>query len=153
MSRAKAALFGTPEGAMNGRASSASSARGQARAERLLAAFERAGYRLISPAILQDAAPFLDLSGEDIRRRMYLTADRDGRELCLRPDLTIPVARAYLASAAAGEVREFCYLGPVFRDDGAGRGEFLQAGAESFARADAAAAAADIVALGLAAVT
>src|SRR5881227_1387897 len=118
-----------------------------ARAEALVGAYERAGYRRVAPPILQPAEPFLDLSGEDIRRRMYLTADRDGRELCLRPDLTIPVARAYLASAAAGEVREFCYLGPVFRDDGAGRGEFLQAGAESFARADAAAADADIVAL------
>ena len=73
-----------------------------ARAEALVGAYERAGYRRIAPPILQPAEPFLDLSGEDIRKRMYLTADADGRELCLRPDLTIPVSRDYLASQAAG---------------------------------------------------
>src|ERR1700720_3122686 len=84
-------------------------------ADALLASFERAGYTRVAPAILQPAEPFLDLSGEDIRRRMYLTADPQGRELCLRPDLTIPVSRDYLASPAAGKPRGFCYLGPVFR--------------------------------------
>ena len=53
-----------------------------------------------SPAILQPAEPFLDLSGEDIRKSLYLTTDASGEELCLRPDLTIPVARDYLASGA-----------------------------------------------------
>ena len=72
-----------------------------ARAEALVGAYERAGYRRVAPPILQPAEPFLDLSGEDIRRRIFLTTDPDGRELCLRPDLTIPVSRDYLASAAA----------------------------------------------------
>src|SRR5438445_5370175 len=81
----------------------------------LIASFERAGYAQVAPAILQPAAPFLDLSGEDIRRRMYLTSDAQGRELCLRPDLTIPVSREYLASCAAGKPQGCCYLGPVFR--------------------------------------
>ena len=31
--------------------------------------------RRVAPAILQPAEPFLDLSGEDIRKRMYLTTD------------------------------------------------------------------------------
>src|SRR6266540_4930840 len=79
----------------------------------LIASFERAGYARVEPAILQPAEPFLDLSGEDIRKRMYLTTDPQGRELCLRPDLTIPVSRDYLASPAAGKPRGFCYLGPV----------------------------------------
>ena len=41
-----------------------------ARAEALVATYERAGYRRLAPWILQPAEPFLDLSGEDIRRRM-----------------------------------------------------------------------------------
>jgi hypothetical protein len=49
------------------------------RAESLVVAYERAGYRRTAPAILQPAEPFLDLSGEDIRRRMFLTADTEGR--------------------------------------------------------------------------
>ena len=121
------------------------------RADSLVAAFARAGYSRVSPAILQPAEPFLDLSGEDMRRRMFLVTDAAGRELCLRPDLTIPVARDYLASAAAAQPAGFCYLGPVFRDRGAASGEFLQAGIESFGRADKAAADAEALALGIAA--
>jgi ATP phosphoribosyltransferase regulatory subunit len=120
-----------------------------ARAAALLAHFERAGYARAIPAILQPAEPFLDLSGEDIRRRMFLTSDAAGREFCLRPDLTIPVARDYLASAAAGAPASFCYLGPVFRDRGEAASEFMQAGIESFGRHDIAAADAETFSLGI----
>jgi ATP phosphoribosyltransferase regulatory subunit len=120
-----------------------------ARAEALVAYYERAGYARVAPAILQPAEPFLDLSGEDIRRRMFLTTDPDGNELCLRPDLTIPVSRDYLASGTAGEAAGFCYLGPVFRHRGDAPAEFVQAGIESFGRHDSAAADAEMFALGL----
>src|SRR5262244_3746585 len=120
-----------------------------ARAEALVASYERAGYVRVAPALLQPAEPFLDLSGEEIRRRMYLTGDAEGHELCLRPDLTIPVALDYLGSAAAGEAAGFCYLGPVFRQRWPQSGEFLQAGIESFGRKDAAAADAEMLALAL----
>ena len=123
-----------------------------ARAEALVAAYERAGYRRLAPPILQPAETFLDLSGEDIRKRMYLTADADGHELCLRPDLTIPVSRDYLASPEVGSPQGFCYLGPVFRDRGGLAAEFVQAGIESFGRPDLAAADAEMLALGLDAV-
>jgi ATP phosphoribosyltransferase regulatory subunit len=119
------------------------------RARALIDAYARAGYTRVESAILQPAEPFLDLSGEDIRRRMYLTTDADGRELCLRPDLTIPVSRDYLASPQAGTPAGFCYLGPVFRQRGDAPGEFLQAGIESFGRHDIAAADAEMLALGL----
>src|SRR5260370_2354510 len=120
----------------------------EARADALVAAFERAGYARVTPAILQPAEPFLDLSGEDIRKRMYLASDPQGRELCLRPDLTIPVSRDYLASPEAGAPRGFCYLGPVFRHRGEGVGEFLQAGIEPFGREDISDADAQMHALG-----
>jgi ATP phosphoribosyltransferase regulatory subunit len=125
-----------------------------ARAEALVASYERAGYARLAPALLQPAEPFLDLSGEDIRKRMLLTTDPSGRELCLRPDLTIPVSRDYLASPKAGRPAGYCYLGAVFRhrDDG-GPSEFLQAGIESFGRADTAATDAEMLALGLEAAT
>lgn len=136
------------------------------RAEALVSSYERAGYSRVAPAILQPAEPFLDLSGEDIRSRMFLTADAEGAELCLRPDLTIPVSRDYLASSEAGRAKGFCYLGPVFRaprselsghdpsraskiGNGDQPREFLQAGIESFGRADIAAADAEMLALGL----
>lgn len=122
-------------------------------ADALLTSFGQAGYRHARPAILQPAEPFLDLSGEDIRRSLYLTTDPGGEELCLRPDLTIPVARDYLASAQAGQPAGFCYLGPVFRYRGGRTSEFLQAGVESFGRQDRAAADAEMLALALQATT
>ena len=123
--------------------------RPDARAEALLASYERAGYARIAPAILQPAEPFLDLSGEDIRRRMYLTTAPGGGEFCLRPDLTIPVSRDYLASALAGKPAAYCYLGPVFRHSSDGAAEFLQAGIESFGRPDKSAADAEMLSLAL----
>ena len=123
------------------------------RAQALAGSYVRAGYAQIEPPVLQPAEPFLDLSGEDIRRRMFLTTDPDGRELCLRPDLTIPVSRAYLQSAAAGTPAGFCYLGMVFRHREGAAAEFLQAGIESFGRQDKAAADAEMLALGLEAAT
>jgi ATP phosphoribosyltransferase regulatory subunit len=119
------------------------------RAAALVAHYARAGYARAEPALLQPAEPFLDLSGEDIRRRMYLTTDAAGHELCLRPDLTIPVSRDYLASPAAGKPMGYCYLGPVFRYRADGPGEFAQAGIESFGRRDLAAADAEMISLGL----
>jgi ATP phosphoribosyltransferase regulatory subunit len=123
------------------------------RAQQLLASYMRAGYTPIDPPVLQPAEPFLDLSGEDIRRRMFLTSDPLGRELCLRPDLTIPVSRAYLESSAAGKVAAYCYLGVVFRHREGAATEILQAGIESFGRPDKAAADAEMLSLGLEATT
>src|SRR4029078_11829142 len=118
-------------------------------ADALLLSFAQAGYVQAEPAILQPAEPFLDLSGEDIRKSLYLTTDPSGEELCLRPDLTIPVARDYLASPRAGQPAGFCYLGPVFRYRGGRPSEFLQAGIESFGRQDRSAADAEMLALTL----
>jgi ATP phosphoribosyltransferase regulatory subunit len=118
-------------------------------ADALLLSFAEAGYAHAEPAILQPADPFLDMSGEDIRKSLYLTTDASGEELCLRPDLTIPVARDYLASPQAGQPAGFSYLGPVFRYRHGTPSEFQQAGIESFGRQDRAAADAEMLALGL----
>src|ERR1700749_3189991 len=118
-------------------------------ADALLLSFAQAVYTRAEPAILQPAEPFLDLSGEDIRKSLYLTTDASGEELCLRPDLTIPVARDYLASDRAGQPAGFSYLGAVFRYRGGRPSEFLQAGIESFGRQDRPAADAEMLALAL----
>jgi ATP phosphoribosyltransferase regulatory subunit len=123
------------------------------RAQALVASYARAGYAQVEPPVLQPAEPFLDLSGEDIRRRMFLTTDPEGEELCLRPDLTIPVSRDYLQSPVAGQAAGFCYLGAVFRHREGAPAEFLQAGIESFGRHDTAAADAEMLGLGLEATT
>jgi ATP phosphoribosyltransferase regulatory subunit len=118
------------------------------RAEALVELYERAAYVRVQPAILQPADAFLELSGEELRRRLFLTTDADGRELCLRPDLTIPACRLHIESSAPVPA-SYCYFGRVFRDRGGGAGEYLQAGIESLGRADLEAADAECLALAL----
>jgi ATP phosphoribosyltransferase regulatory subunit len=111
--------------------------------------FIRAGSRHIEPSILQPAEAFLDMSGEEIRGRLYLTADPSGVELCLRPDYTIPVCLAHLAGPDAASPAQYAYLGPVFRARAGQRGEMMQTGLESYGRSDIEAADAEMLALAL----
>ena len=115
--------------------------------EKVLGLFKAAGHDEVSPPILQPADVFLDLTGEDIRRRLYLTSGTDGLDLCLRPDFTIPVCRHHLAQDAVKLPAAYCYNGPVFRQRPDGLGEIPQLGAESLGRTDTAEADADLLAL------
>ncbi len=117
--------------------------------ERALEHFLASGFKRIEPAVLHPASIFLDMSGEEIRGRLFLTAGASGEELCLRPEYTIPVCRAYLASDKAGAAVEYSYLGPVFRAQADGGGERVQTGLESFGRKDLEAADAEIFSLSM----
>lgn len=113
------------------------------------AGFERAGYAPVAAPVLQPADIFLDMSGEDIRRRMYVFADPGGNELCLRPELTIPVCRRYLESE--GGPQRLCSLGAAYRYQKRGSAkltEFTQAGVECLGTEDAEGADAEVIALG-----
>ncbi len=118
----------------------------------LRALFSGAGYGFVEPPILHDASIFVELAGEDLRRRLFLTSAADGTELALRPDYTIPVCLQHLATGPAKRKANYAYLGPVFRQRRDEPGEFLQAGIESLGRADRVAADADVLKLALAAV-
>jgi ATP phosphoribosyltransferase regulatory subunit len=118
------------------------------RAEAVAAHLCAAGYARHEPPILQPASIFFE-SGEDLRGQLYLTSDVTGADYCLRPEYTIPVCRHYLGSGEAGESAAFSYCGPVFRFQEEGPSEFVQAGVESFGRADREAADAEILALTL----
>lgn len=112
----------------------------------LIARLHRAGFTRADVAILQPADPFLELSGEDIRRRLFLTNDEEGTEMCLRPEFTIPAALAYLKSGIVGRRVDQVFLGPVFRHRPGETGEFIQLDLESIGRTDREAADADILA-------
>ena len=125
----------------------------RAAGERALDCFLAAGFERTEPPILHAAAIFLDMSGEEVRRRLFLTADAAGEELCLRPEYTIPVCRAYLNSDKAGGIAEYSYLGPVFRASAGQGGEQTQTGLESFGRRDTEAADAEVFSLAMEAAT
>ncbi|KZE28029.1 ATP phosphoribosyltransferase regulatory subunit [Chelatococcus daeguensis] len=123
--------------------------RAMARTDELMGLFAREGYQRLEPPVLQPVDVFLELLGEDLRRRLFLTQDAAGSELCLRPDYTIPVSRAYLASPAAGSAASLSYHGPVFRQRAGEIGEIAQAGIENFGRTDREAADAEVLALAM----
>lgn len=97
------------------------------------------GAALVDVPILQPADPFLDMAGEDLRRRIFLTESETGKALCLRPEFTIPVCLDHIASQS-GTPRRYAYLGEVFRQRREGGAEFFQAGIEDLGETDAAAA-------------
>ncbi len=109
----------------------------EAQAASIMRLFVDAGYERVAPAFIQPANLFLDRIGETLRARTYVFTDPDGEELCLRPDLTIPVCRVFLERPQAGPAVKFCYNGPAFRiqegkPDPLRPREFRQAGIEYF---------------------
>ncbi|KHA51397.1 ATP phosphoribosyltransferase regulatory subunit [Sulfitobacter geojensis] len=119
-----------------------------ARATELRMMFEAQGATLVEPPILQPADTLLDLYGEDIRGRAYVTSDALRGEQMLRPDFTVPVVQMHMAHGA--EPARYTYAGEVFRrqESNASRAnEFVQVGYEVFDREGPAAADAEVFAL------
>ena len=118
------------------------------KAAELRAAFERQGAVLVEPPILESAETLLDLYGEDIRARAYVTSDAVRGEQMLRPDFTVPVVQMHMAHGA--DPARYTYAGEVFRrqeHDPSRANEFVQVGYEVFDRTDPAAADAEVFAL------
>jgi ATP phosphoribosyltransferase regulatory subunit len=119
-----------------------------ARAADLRAQFEAQGAVVVEPPILQPAGTLLDLYGEDIRARAYVTSDALRGEQMLRPDFTVPVVQMHMAQGA--EPARYTYAGEVFRrqeDDPTRANEFVQVGYEVFDRTAPAEADAEVFAL------
>lgn len=88
--------------------------------------FERFGYRGIDTPVLENLDLFLRKSGEEVAARMY-SFTHWNRKLCLRPELTASVMRAYV-----GHLRNrplpvrVHYAGPTFRYEKPQRGRYRQ---------------------------
>lgn len=119
----------------------------EAEVARILAALGATGATRVEPAALQPADLLLDLYGEDIRARAFVTRD-DGAEMLLRPDFTLPIVRLHMDGGAAPA--RYVYCGPVWRRQEFGSDrprEYLQAGFELFEAGDPAAQDAEVLAL------
>ncbi|MFZ1467955.1 MAG: ATP phosphoribosyltransferase regulatory subunit [Paracoccaceae bacterium] len=108
----------------------------RAETQRLHTALIAAGAVSVEADILLPADILLDLYGEDIRARAYITADPVAGEMMLRPDFTVPVVQAHMQGGA--DPARYAYMGEVFRRqdrlDGRAR-EYMQVGYEVFDRA------------------
>jgi ATP phosphoribosyltransferase regulatory subunit len=120
-----------------------------AQATSILGLFGARGYVHEEPSVLQPAEIFLDRSGEEIRRRTFTLTDPSGRDLALRPDLTIPICRDAVRSDRKWPAR-ICYNGLVFRHQPGEPNrptQFFQAGAELLGLEDRAAGETEILSL------
>ena len=118
----------------------------QAEAARLRDLFADLGGQVIEADVLLPADTLLDLYGEDIRGRAYLTDDPLRGEMVLRPDFTVPVVQMHMQSHA--DPARYTYAGRVFRKqeiDTSRANEYVQVGYEVF-DSDAAAAEAEVFA-------
>ena len=119
-----------------------------AKATTLRAHFEGLGAVPVETSILQPANALLDLYGEDIRARAYVTSDASRGEQMLRPDFTVPVVQMHMAGGA--EPARYTYAGTVFRrqeEDESRANEYTQVGYEVFDRAEPISADAEVFAL------
>lgn len=115
---------------------------------RLEAAMIKAGALHVEVASLLPAGQLLDLYGEDIRARAYVTHDPILGEQMMRPDFTVPIVERHMAEGA--EPARYCYSGTVWRKQDASsarRNEYIQVGFELFDRAEIAASDAEVFAL------
>ena len=105
----------------------------------LLAEFDSRKASRVNTPVIQPAEPFLNMAGEDLRRRIFMTESENGESLCLRPEFTIPVCLRHIETAT-GTPKRYSYLGEVFRQRREGSHEFFQAGIEDLGDKDLAAA-------------
>ncbi len=82
----------------------------------LLSLFQCHGYQLVEVPIIERTDLYLRKSGEDIVTQMYDFVYQN-RRLCLRPEMTASVIRAYIEHYPNLEPQKFCYAGAVFRYD------------------------------------
>ncbi len=115
-------------------------------ADRLANSFVLAGALPVETDSLLPADVLLDLYGEDIRARAFVTHDPMLGEQMLRPDFTVPIVQRHMAEGA--EPARYTYNGSVWRKQMGGRStEFTQVGYELFDRTDPAAADAEVFSL------
>ncbi|EYD77538.1 ATP phosphoribosyltransferase regulatory subunit [Rubellimicrobium mesophilum DSM 19309] len=121
----------------------------RAEAQRLLRRFRDHGAEEVEARILQPAEELLDLYGEDIRARAFVTQDPLRGEMMLRPDFTVPVVRMHMEAGL--DPARYAYAGEVFRaqdtEDESRPSEYLQAGFEVFGGTDPAEAEAEVFAV------
>ncbi|MBE0495644.1 MAG: histidine--tRNA ligase [Campylobacterales bacterium] len=102
------------------------------------------GFELIETPILEETALFKRSVGESsdiVGKEMYQFTDKGGNDVCMRPEGTAGVVRAFVQHKMdkAGGVKRFFYHGPMYRYERPQKGrlrQFHQFGVESFGESD-----------------
>ena len=98
------------------------------------------GFELVQTPILEESSLFLRSVGESsdiVGKEMYRFVDKGGNDVCLRPEGTAGVVRAFIEHKMdrAGVKKRYFYHGPMYRYERPQKGrfrQFHQFGVESF---------------------
>ena len=82
--------------------------------EKILRSVKSKGFKYIELPSVIEANHIVQRSGENFRKFMFSFTDINGRELCLRPDLTIASCLRYLEEELKGKEKIF-YSGQAYR--------------------------------------
>ncbi|OGH88834.1 MAG: histidine--tRNA ligase [Candidatus Magasanikbacteria bacterium RIFOXYC2_FULL_42_28] len=101
-------------------------------------------YGRIETPLLEEASLFVRSVGKGtdvVDKEMYLFEDKDGTKVCLRPENTASVVRAYIGNGLWNQSQpvKLWYYGPMFRHDRPQAGryrQFWQVGFESLGSSD-----------------
>ncbi|MFT7859700.1 MAG: histidine--tRNA ligase [Sulfurimonas sp.] len=101
---------------------------------------ERYGFHFIETPILEETALFKRSVGESsdiVGKEMYQFTDKGDNDVCMRPEGTAGVVRAFIQNKLdrAGGIHRYFYHGPMFRYERPQKGrlrQFHQFGCESF---------------------
>ncbi len=101
---------------------------------------QKYGFSFIETPILEETALFKRSVGESsdiVGKEMYQFIDKGGHDVCLRPEGTAGVVRAFIEKKydRQGGIHRFYYYGPMFRYERPQKGrfrQFHQFGVESF---------------------
>ncbi len=101
---------------------------------------QRYGYGYIETPILEETALFKRSVGDSsdiVTKEMYQFEDKGGNDVCMRPEGTAGVVRAFISAKLDRQPvkQKFYYYGPMFRYERPQKGrlrEFHQFGCESF---------------------
>jgi histidyl-tRNA synthetase len=104
---------------------------------------KRYGYSYIETPILEETALFKRSVGDSsdiVTKEMYQFEDKGGNDVCMRPEGTAGVVRAFISGKLDRQPvkQKFFYYGPMFRYERPQKGrlrEFHQFGCESFGEA------------------
>jgi len=104
---------------------------------------QKYGYSYIETPILEETALFKRSVGESsdiVGKEMYQFEDKGGNDVCMRPEGTAGVVRAFVSAKLDRQPvkQKFYYYGPMFRYERPQKGrlrEFHQFGCESFGEA------------------
>ena len=82
--------------------------------KKILKVFKKEGFIFSEPSVLLDANYIIQRSGENFKKLIITFEDDRGKNMCLRPDLTVATCVKYLEENSKGKSKIY-YSGPAYR--------------------------------------